>query len=102
MVVATKGGFCFNVCMFNNVTIIGDGAMGCVCAMLLCENGVSVRMWGYDAEQLAEIADKRENVRFLPGYKLPDELFFEARDSQAMTGADLIVSAVPCQFMRGV
>ena len=88
--------------MFNNVTIIGDGAMGCVCAMLLCENGVSVRMWGYDAEQLAEIADKRENVRFFPGYKLPDELIFEARDSQAMAGTDLIVSAVPCQFTRSI
>ena len=76
--------------------------MGSVCAMLLCEKGASVRMWGFDAEQLAEIAAARENKKFLPGYKLPDSLRFETEDSKAFTDSDLIVSAVPCQFNRGI
>jgi len=88
--------------MFEKIAIIGDGGMGSICAMLLCEKGFSVSMWGYDAEQLAQIEAKRENVRFLPGHKLPEELLFEARDDKAMAGAQLLVSAVPCQFMRGV
>jgi len=88
--------------MFSNVSIIGDGAMGSVCAMLLCENGLCVRMWGYDAGELKEIADAGENVRFLPGYKLPEALEFESRDDRIMADADLIISAVPCQFMRSV
>lgn len=74
--------------------------MGSVCAMLLCEKGLHVRMWGYDAQQLNEIDSAGENVKFLPGYKLPDSLEFESRDDRIMTGSDLIVSAVPCQFMR--
>ena len=41
--------------MFRNISIIGDGAMGTVLAMLLCEKQIPVRMWGYDAEQLKEI-----------------------------------------------
>jgi glycerol-3-phosphate dehydrogenase (NAD(P)+) len=53
--------------MFEKIAIIGDGGMGSICAMLLCEKGFSVSMWGYDAEQLARIEAKRENVRFLPG-----------------------------------
>ena len=88
--------------MFKNVPIIGDGAMGTVLAMLLCEKQIAVRMWGYDEAQLKEIAEAGENVKFLPGYKLSSSLKFEADDSAIMTGVDLIVSAVPCQFMRGV
>ncbi len=100
--VAAKEGFRFNAVMFNRVAIIGDGAMGSVCAMLLCEKGLNVTMWGYDAGQLARIENDRENIRFFPGHKLPAELMFEAKDNQAMAEAELIVSAVPCQFMRSV
>jgi glycerol-3-phosphate dehydrogenase (NAD(P)+) len=98
--------------MFKNISIIGDGAMGTVLAMLLCEKRQAsyerratsdeIRMWGYDAEQLREIEQARENKKFLPGYKLPAALVFEPNDKRIMAGADLIVSAVPCQFMRGV
>ncbi len=87
---------------YQNVTIIGDGGMGTVLAMLLCEKGITARMWGYDARQLAEVEQSRENRKFLPGYRLPDSLVFEAADERAMAGAELIVSAVPCQYMRGV
>jgi glycerol-3-phosphate dehydrogenase (NAD(P)+) len=112
--------------MFRNVSIIGDGAMGTVLAMLLCEKAstaefaktakkksklndirntqyaIRVKMWGYDREQLKQIESGRENKKFLPGYKLPETLVFESDDERIMAGADLIVSAVPCQFMRGV
>jgi glycerol-3-phosphate dehydrogenase (NAD(P)+) len=88
--------------MFKNVVIIGDGAMASVCGILLCEKGIAARMWGYDAHQLAEMAAARENTKFLPGYQLPQTLVFEADDTKVFAGADLIISAVPCQFMRGV
>ncbi len=76
--------------------------MGSVCAMLLCQKGFAVRMWGYDAEQLAQIEEKRENIKFLPGYKLPASLVFEPKDSEILKNAELIVSAVPCQYVRSV
>jgi glycerol-3-phosphate dehydrogenase (NAD(P)+) len=91
--------------------------MATVLAMLLCEKRdssaapqndkgkgrvASVRMWGYDQRQLAQIARNRENKKFLPGYKLPKALTFEPDDKRIMAGADLIISAVPCQFMRPV
>lgn len=88
--------------MFKNVTIIGDGAMGTVLAMLLCDKGVKTRIWGHDAEQLARFDSARENVTFLPGYPVPDVLAFQSDDGLAMKGAELIVSAVPCQFVRSV
>jgi len=102
--------------MFKNISIIGDGGMATVLAMLLCEKSEAkhksshepratsheVKMWGYDRRQLQQIAKNRENKKFLPGYKLPKDLIFEPDDARIMEGADLIVSAVPCQFMRSV
>jgi len=94
---------CGLIChMFKKAAIIGDGAMATFCAMLLVEKGVDVTMWGYDAGQLKEIERVGENVKFLPGYKLPKELRFEARDEEIFRSAEVVVSAVPCQFMRGV
>jgi len=88
--------------MFKNFSIIGDGAMGTVLGMLLAEKDIDVRMWGHDREQLAEIKKAGENKKFLPGYKLPEIIAFEADDNKIMNDIDLIVSAVPCQFMRVV
>lgn len=80
--------------------------MASVLAMLLCEkseaSGAKIRMWGYDAKQLKQIQKDLENKKFLPGYKLPEALIFEDRDELIMAGADLIISAVPCQFMRAI
>lgn len=87
---------------FRNISIIGDGGMGTVLAMLLCDKGIATRMWGYDAAQLAEIERRRENRRFLPGYPLPESLVFEPKDEVTMVDADLIISAVPCQYMRRI
>jgi glycerol-3-phosphate dehydrogenase (NAD(P)+) len=88
--------------MFKNVAIIGDGGMGTVLGMLLCDKGVAARIWGYDREQLAQIEAHRQNKKFLPGYTLPETLVFEPDDGRIMMGADLVVSAVPCQFMRRI
>jgi glycerol-3-phosphate dehydrogenase (NAD(P)+) len=97
---------------YEKISIIGDGGMATVLAILLCEKRVTghksraagheVRMWGYNRQQLAQIEQSRENKKFLPGYKLPKSLIFEPDDTRIMIGAELIVSAVPCQFMRSV
>lgn len=86
----------------QKATIIGDGGMGSVCSMLLCDNGIAATLWGHDAQQLADIANAGENIYFLPGHPLPKSLQYEADDAKAMAGAQLLVSAVPCQFVRRV
>ncbi len=88
--------------MFEHVSIIGDGAMGTVLAILLCEKKIPVKIWGYAPDQLKQIELARENKKFLPGYKIPDAVNFDPDDRSIMTAADLIVSAVPCQYIRSV
>ena len=76
--------------------------MGTVLAMLLAEKNIPVRIWGYDGKQLLEMAAAHENKKFLPDHKLPETIIFEPDDKKIMAGADLIISAVPCQFMRSI
>ncbi len=93
---------CFNAAMFKNISIIGDGAMATVLAILLAEKKIPVRVWGYDADQLRQIEQSHENTRFLPGYKLTEAISFEPDDERVFAGCDLIVCAVPCQYIRSV
>ncbi|HUT61378.1 MAG TPA: NAD(P)H-dependent glycerol-3-phosphate dehydrogenase [Phycisphaerae bacterium] len=88
--------------MRQRVSIVGDGAMGTLCAILLAENGVSVRLWSAFAEAADELARTRVNRRFLPGHRLPESVEVTGRDELALEGAGLIVSAVPAQFARAV
>jgi glycerol-3-phosphate dehydrogenase (NAD(P)+) len=101
------------------VTILGLGQMGLVCAGLLASerhgNGspdaddrpgtipasrpVNVRLWGHDAEEAGQIAQSRKSAR-LPGFDLPTRVHVCLSDAEALEGSDLIVSAVPVQFMR--
>jgi len=76
--------------------------MATVLAVLLAGKGASPRIWGYDPDQLAQTERARENKKFFPGYPIPDSVVFEPDDARIMAGADLIVSAVPCQYMRTV
>lgn len=85
------------------VTVIGDGAMATVCCQILAEKhaqGVRVTMWGREPELLAQFCTERENKRYLPGFALSEHLQFQGDAAQAFAAAQLIVVAVPTQFIR--
>ena len=88
--------------MPGRIAVIGDGAMGTVCAMILAENGRRVQMWSAFPDAARHLAEARENKRFLPGHRLADDIEVTGRDDQALADAELVISAVPTQFMRGV
>ncbi|MHC4067473.1 MAG: NAD(P)H-dependent glycerol-3-phosphate dehydrogenase, partial [Planctomycetota bacterium] len=64
--------------------------------------GIAVTMWGFFPEQIAEMQRQRENRRFLPGHKLPDNLAVTAEAPAAFERTELVVNAVPVQHMRQV
>jgi glycerol-3-phosphate dehydrogenase (NAD(P)+) len=88
--------------MGTGIAIIGDGAMGTLCGKLLIEKGCRVRLWSAFEENAAELKRTRRNRRFLPGVDLPAALEVTADPAEAFPDAELVVSAVPTQFTRGV
>jgi len=83
-------------------TIVGDGAMGTLCALLLAEHGTEVTMWGAFPDHIAKLAEDRANKQFLPGYPFPKSMTVVSDVSEAFDDPAMIVSAVPCQYMRSV
>jgi len=88
--------------MAERVSVIGDGAMGTICAIMLAENAHAVCLWSAFPEAAANLARTRENTRFLPGVRIPESVEVSARDERAFEGCDLAISAVPAQFIRPV
>ena len=87
--------------MPEHVTILGDGAMGTVCAMLLVQGGHRVAMWGAFERSIERLLQTRTNDRLLPGARIPDAVRLTADDRSAFDGATMVLSAVPTQYMRG-
>jgi len=88
--------------MQKTIAIIGDGAMGTVCAIMLAENGCRVRLWSAFPAAAELLARTRENRRFLPGHRLSEAVEVTGEEAQALAGVAVAISAVPTQFMRGV
>lgn len=83
-------------------TVLGAGSWGTTLALVLLENGHDVNLWTYKAAQAQLMTEKRENPSFLPGIYLPPQLDIMTDIARACQNRDLIVAAVPAQFLRSV
>lgn len=84
------------------ITTIGDGAMATVCSAILASKGNEVTLWVRLPEDVAPIEAQHENKKYLPGYQLPPTLHGCHDAARAFQGAELIIAAVPTQYIRGV
>ncbi len=84
------------------IAVLGAGSWGTTLAILLANNSHQVVLWSYKAEHTAEINATRENPSFLPGVKIPEGIRATSDLDEATAQADMIVAAVPSQFVRGV
>ncbi|HEX6923386.1 MAG TPA: NAD(P)H-dependent glycerol-3-phosphate dehydrogenase [Bacillales bacterium] len=82
--------------------VLGTGSWGTALAIVLADNGHSVKMWGRREEQAEEINTQHTNERYLPGINLPDSIIATSSMEEAATEADTIVLVVPTKAMRGV
>src|SRR5262249_60644046 len=54
------------------ITVLGAGSWGTALAKLLGDAGHEVALWMRSADQARDMAEKHENVKYLPGAKLAD------------------------------
>ena len=84
------------------VTVVGAGAWGTALARLLDSGGNRVTLWGHEAHLLEAIRRTGRNDSFLPGIDLPRSLALEPDLSQAISGSECVVVAVPSKAFREV
>jgi len=87
--------------MTTKITVLGSGAMATACSILLAEHaGQTVSIWARSTEHADQINNDRENRRLLPGVPIPDDIEITADIEQAVSGADMLVAAIPTKYLR--
>ena len=86
--------------MRERVTILGNGAMGTVCAILLRQGGHAVTMWGANPPSIQRLSSDRVQHRLLPGVAVPEDVTLTADDASAFNDCTMILTAIPTQHMR--
>lgn len=84
------------------IGIVGAGAFGTCLGAYLSRLGHEVRVWAFDKGLPESVAATHENEIYLPGVPLPDELAFTNDMGEALSGARLVILAVPSAHMRKV
>ncbi len=90
-----------NTKQINEIGIIGAGGWGTAVSSVLVRNGFSPLLWAFEPETADEINTCHTNSVFLAGVPLPQEV--RATNSiESLANADILVFAVPTQFVRRV
>ncbi len=97
----------------KKICIVGSGNWGSAIARIIGENAANnpehfdrdVHMWVFeemvDGQKLTEIINtKHENVKYLPGRKLPDNVIAIPDIVTAAADADILVIVIPHQFIE--
>ncbi len=85
----------------TKIAVLGDGGWGTTLSLLLAEKGHGVFLWGAFPKYIEEVARKRENVKFLPGFKIPPNVR-PTSDLKIACTANVLVLAAPSQYLRSI
>ena len=85
--------------MARKIGILGAGTWGIALARMLAVNGSDVLVWSAIPKEVDDLARTRVHPN-LPGMVLPESLRFTKDLSEACSGQDILVFAVPSVFVR--
>lgn len=86
--------------MNGTIAVIGAGGWGTALANLLAKKGYNVKLWVYLQEEREELESNRENIRFLPGISLSDNIEFSCDMEYCVKDAVCVISAVPSKAVK--
>jgi glycerol-3-phosphate dehydrogenase (NAD(P)+) len=84
------------------ISVLGAGGWGTTLAILLHYNGHEVSLWEYNKNYSKILYKTRLNNTYLPGVKIPKEILITHDLEESTSDKNIIVLAVPSQFLRGV
>ncbi len=86
----------------KNVAVLGGGSFGSVVANIIAQNGHKALLWMRDADQAESLNRLHENINYLPGYKIHEDVLATTDLAGAVCDVDLIFVAVPSNSFREV
>ncbi len=84
----------------SKIGVLGAGTWGCALAILLHNNGHEVTIWTKIPNEAKQLEDSRDNLKNLPGAKLPKEIRIILDLQEACQNKDILVMAVASPYIR--
>jgi glycerol-3-phosphate dehydrogenase (NAD(P)+) len=84
------------------ITVLGAGAFGTALAHVLATRGDYVVVWGRNEEVVKQINEQHENVKYLPGARLPANLRATVDIAEALDRTTLALLVAPSHATREV
>jgi glycerol-3-phosphate dehydrogenase (NAD(P)+) len=84
------------------IAVLGAGSWGTTLAILLTQNSHHVTLWSYREHDADIIRTTHENPSYLPGIRIPEAIEITSDLRLAVEAKEMIVAAVPSQYLRGV
>ena len=81
--------------------VLGAGSWGTALAIQMARNTETI-LWGRNTAYLEEMAETRENSRYLPGIKFPQTLIIQPDLEQAISDADAVLVVCPSHAFGSV
>jgi len=85
-----------------NISLLGTGSWGTALAIQLARREHQVTLWGHRTDAVAAIDQQRENVRYLPGVKLSNNIRLESSLTTTVKGCDALLIATPSHAFREI
>ncbi len=86
----------------RTAAVVGGGSWGTALALHLAKAGFQVALWVYDPGLAEEMAARKENHVYLPGFPLPGSIHPSEEVQEAVAGTDLVLWVVPTRHFRRV
>ena len=86
----------------SKAAVIGAGSWGTALARLLSDKGYQINLWGHRQDHVDEIVTNRENLTYLPSFKLAENLSATADLKEAVSNQPLVLMVVPSHGFREV
>jgi glycerol-3-phosphate dehydrogenase (NAD(P)+) len=91
--------------MTSPIAIIGAGGWGTAIAIAVARSEsrvCDVRLWAFEPYLVETMIATRENPLYLPGATVPDSVVVSNSMKDVLTGAGIVIIAVPSHFFRSV
>ncbi|MGB9749708.1 MAG: NAD(P)H-dependent glycerol-3-phosphate dehydrogenase [Caldisericia bacterium] len=85
-----------------NIAVIGGGGWGTALALHLFRNKNNITLWLHSEETLKIVEKNRENIYYLPGFLLPNEIKLTNNLKEAIFNVEIVILVVPSQHLRDV
>jgi glycerol-3-phosphate dehydrogenase (NAD(P)+) len=85
----------------SRISILGAGAWGTALSVSLARRGGhSLTLWSHSADKAAAMQTAKENVAYLPGVALPEDLRITADLAEAAKNAEILLVVTPSAALR--